>query len=198
MLEADVQIDWRVRLGLGLGGIGLIAMAIAACAWGDLDHSALASVLTVAGGLLAGVAAAGGPSPPAGPTPPTILPLLLVAALAGAGGSGCGACVAERGVVSAVEAGLTAADSTVGDEGGEEWARALSVARGAADLGAAAVDGCELQRDGAGWAAWVQLALEVVVDLVERFGGAAEGEMPATAPPDLLAAREALAAEVAR
>jgi len=187
-----MQIDWRVRLGLGIIGGSLIALAIAASAWGDLDQSIVASVLTVAGGLLAGVAAAGGPSPP-------VVPLvLLAAALAGAGGSGCGACVAERGVVSAVEAGLTAADSEVGDEGGEEWARALSVARGAADLGAAAVDGCELARDGAGWAAWVGLALEVVVDLVERFGGAAEGELPATAPPSLLAAREALAAEVAR
>ena len=186
-----MQIDWRVRLGLGIIGGSLIALAIAASAWGDLDQSIVASVLTVAGGLLAGVAAAGGPSPP-------VVPLLLLAALAGSGATGCGACVAERGVVSAVEAGLTAADSTVGDEGGEEWTRALDVARGAADLGAAAVDGCELARDGAGWAAWVGLALEVVVDLVERFGGAAEGELPATAPPSLLAAREALAAEVAR
>lgn len=177
-------LDWRIRLALVVGGVVLVGLAIAGDAWGDLDLEVAMSALTALGALLAGVGIAGGRGGAAA--------VVLVAAL---GASGCGAaCQTERTVVDALGAGITAADGVVGDQGGEEYDLARTITLGAHQLGVAAVDACELVRDGAGWQAWVSLALEAAMSLAATIDGAGP-DISGPVPLELATAIELLEIE---
>jgi len=94
--------------------------------------------------------------------------------------TGCGAapqCTTERAIAAAYVAGIVAADESLGDDVDEETQEALRIAGGVADLGTAAVDACEVLRDGEGWQRWVGLALEASASVLARF--------PGDVPPEL-------------
>jgi len=207
-----MQLDWRVRLGVALLG----AVALAGAAWGDLGSDTVGMVLGIVGGLLGGVGLAGGgtsarqaPRPPSDDAVTPIEtplprprggdgPLALLLALAlGASLTACGAapCQTERGIVSALDAGAQAAEAAIPDDAGDDVDLALQLTRGAVLLGQAAVDGCDLARDGAGWQAWVGLALEAAGGLAAMFGGAGPERLPAEPPPALAGAVLLLEAE---
>ena len=116
--------------------------------------------------------------------------------------TGCGAapCATERSVVSALDLGVSVADHQLADSGASGWEEASRYSHGAVELGRAAVDGCELLRDGAGWEAWVTMALEAAGSLAAIFGGAdpdAEAA-PAEPPTELSEAIRLLEAEESR
>ncbi len=110
--------------------------------------------------------------------------------------SGCGRCVVERGVVDALDAGIAAAETSIGDDVDEDSQLALRAARGATIVGDSAVDGCERLRDGGelGWQTWVGLALEATTGLVEVITGAGDSTTTEV-PPELAHAVEVLEAE---
>lgn len=177
-------LDWRLRFALIVGGVVLVGVTLAGAAWGDLDLEAAMQALTALGALLAGVGIAGGRGAAA---------VVLVAAI---GASGCGAaCQTERTVVDALGAGITAADGVVGDQGGEEYDLARTITLGAHQLGDAAVDACELVRDGAGWQAWVSLALEAAMSLAATIDGAGPADVAGPVPTELATAIELLEIE---
>ena len=182
-----MQLDWRIRLALVVVGGAIAIAAIAGASWGGLDEDAVTAALAVVGSLLAGLGIAGGPSASAGAST-----VLLLVALAG---SACAPCVAEQAVVSALDVGLSAADEAVGDASTEEYRDAMSYANGAVLLGRAAVEACELARDGAGWQAWVGLALEAAMGVASHFGGAADGDIPSEPPDGLTSAIAMLRSE---
>ena len=82
----------------------------------------------------------------------------------------------------------------MGDDVDEETQEALNIAGGVASLGAAAVNACELLREGGGWQQWVGLALEAVRGVGALFTGAADETAPAPAPGELERAIELLEA----
>ena len=108
--------------------------------------------------------------------------------------SGCGRCVAERGIVDALSAGIGAVDQSVGDSQDDDARLALDASRGAVLLGDAAVDSCEMLRDGRadGWESWVGLALEAAYGLVQIFTSAGPADDFGEVPPELLRAIDAL------
>ena len=55
-----MQLDWRVRLGLIVGGAVVVAVAIAGAAWGALDSEIVDDALKMAGTFLAGLGIASG------------------------------------------------------------------------------------------------------------------------------------------
>ena len=116
--------------------------------------------------------------------------------------TGCGAapCTTERSVVSALDIGVAVADRQLADSGASGWEDASRYSHGAVELGRAAVDGCEILRDGAGWQAWVTMALEAAESLAAIFGGAdSDAEAaPAEPPPELSEAIRLLEAEESR
>jgi len=180
-------LDLRIRLALVIGGVIIAVVALAGSSWGSLalDYE---RVLTVLGALLAGLGVAGGPSKGAA------VVLLMASALTT---GGCGArCVTERNVVNALGAGI-AASSAVVPENAASVREALGHASAVTGLGRAAVDACELLRDGAGWQAWVELALEAAVGLAAHFGGAADS-LPSEPPDELGVAIRALELELER
>ena len=169
-------LDWRIRLALVIGGVLVIGLAIAGDAWGDLDLGSWHPLLVGIGSLLVGIGGAGGRGAAAAG-------LLLAVSW---GLSGCGAaCQTERTVVDALGEGLEAADTIAGDQGGEEYERASYYAHGAHALGAAAVDACELVRDGAGWQAWVGLALEAARAVAGLIDGAGPADVTQPVPAEL-------------
>lgn len=105
---------------------------------------------------------------------------------------GCGTCALERGIHSVVDAGVEAAEREVPEEGRDE----MEIARGITDVAGAAVQACELLRDGAGWQQLVTLMLEATTGAIAQFTGAADEEA-GDPPPELLEAHAALEAEVA-
>jgi hypothetical protein len=52
--------DWRVRLGLIVGGAVVVAVAIAGAAWGGLDSALVGDLLKMVGSFVAGLGIAGG------------------------------------------------------------------------------------------------------------------------------------------
>jgi len=113
--------------------------------------------------------------------------------------SGCGRCIAERGVVDALGAGLAAAESSIGGDLDEDAQLALRTARGVTIVGDVAVGACERLRDDEeiGWQTWVGLALEATTGLVELITGAGDFRAEAV-PPELAHAVELLEAEAYR
>ena len=55
-----MQFDWRVRLGLVIGGAVIVAVAIAGASWGALDSELVDDALKMVGALLAGLGIASG------------------------------------------------------------------------------------------------------------------------------------------
>jgi hypothetical protein len=184
---------WTLRIiALVFGAIAVSAVVAQAVRGEPIDATAIVlAIVTAISGFLAGAAAQRPPSPSGG-AGGGVGVVLLLAAL---GSQACAPCLAESAVVSALDAGVTAADDAVGDAGGEDFDTAIDISRGAVALGRAAVEGCGLLRDGAGWEQWVGLALETAVGLAAHFGAAAEGDIPATPPEELTAAITALRAE---
>ena len=114
----------------------------------------------------------------------------------GIAATGCGAaCQTERTVVDALGAGIVAADVVVGDQGGEDYDTASMIAIGAHELGKAAVDACELLRDGEGWQSWVALALEAARGVAAMIDGAGPADVREPVPQELAHAIELLEAE---
>lgn len=113
--------------------------------------------------------------------------------------SGCGAaCQTERAVVDALGVGMTAADVAVGDDASPEYERASMIAHGAQQLGSAAVDACELLRDGAGWKVWVESALESAFWVAGLIDGATPEDIDGPVPIELLRAIAMLEYEATR
>lgn len=56
-----MQFNWKVRLGMVIGGAVIVAVALAGAAWGALDPGIVRDALTLIGGLLGGLGIAGGP-----------------------------------------------------------------------------------------------------------------------------------------
>jgi len=179
-------LDWRLRLALIVGGVVLVCVTLAGAAWGDLDLETAMQSLTALGALLAGVGIAGGKGGAAA--------ALVIVAVSGLGGCGA-ACQTERTVVDALGAGITAADGVVGEQGGEEYDLARTITLGAHQLGEAAVDACELLRDGVGWQAWVSLALEATMSLAATIDGAGPADIAGPVPLELTTAIELLEIE---
>jgi hypothetical protein len=102
---------------------------------------------------------------------------------------GCGAaCQTERSIVDATELGIAATDAMVGDRGGEDYERVSLIAHGAHQLGSAAVDACELARDGAGWQVWVEFTLESLTWMYRFIIGAGPADIGDPPPIELLRA----------
>lgn len=182
-------LDWRVRLGLVITGGVLVGLALAGAAWGRLDLGAAMQALTGFGALLAGVGLAGGKGP-------GVLLFALALSTAACGGiQRPGACATERVIVDALGAGLGAADAMVGDRGGENYDIARTATLGAHQLGDVAVDACELLRDGAGWQAWVALALEAAGSLAAAIDGHGPEQIEGPVPEELRRAITLLEAE---
>jgi hypothetical protein len=131
--------------------------------------------------------------------PPDSLVLALAVGGAALLSAGCGRCVLERGIVDALGAGITAAETSIGDDVDEDARLALRTARGVTIVGDSAVDACELLRDGEelGWQTWVGLALEATTGLVEVITGASDPRADAV-PPELAHAVEVLETEAYR
>lgn len=188
MLSFIQQLSVTTRIVLICAVALLVGGFLALDALTDFDPGPYLQLATIGLGCFGvGVATASGPVARGGGGA-----VLLMLALSS---QACAPCVAEQAVVSALDVGLTAADEAVGDDGGDDWDQALSIARGTSLLGAAAVEACELARDGAGWQAWVGLALEAAVGVAAHFGGAGD-PAPSTPPAELTAAISALTAEI--
>jgi len=190
-----MQIDWRVRLALVIGGVVLVGVALAGAAWGALDEGIVQSVVTVIGGLLTGIGLAGGPSRGAG------VAVLILAVLPLT--SGCGAaCQTERTLVDLAGGGIDAAASALdwepsGDGLGDDPSDldvAMTAARATAALGSTLVDACENLRDEAGWQEWLVDMLAGAAGVASIFTGAADGDVPDEVPGELLEAIDALEA----
>lgn len=212
--------NWGVVVGVVVVGLVTLARALTRerlTAAADKLVSALAAVgmavgvLLVAGtdpakaviiGLFASAASAGLIDAirdviPKAKVPPLLPLMVLFLALSSAS---CGRCVAERGIVDALSAGIGAVDQSVGDTQDDDARLALDASRGAVLLGEAAVDSCEMLRNGSadGWESWVGLALEAAYGLVGIFTSAGPEPMssPGEIPPELLRAVDLLGGSV--
>ncbi len=99
-----------------------------------------------------------------------VLALLLLSVTGCAGVQRPNACVAEDGVVTVVDAALSAAQAVVPEGQSEEFDEAVEFTRGAIGLGNAAVSACIAVRDSGGWAAWASTALQatsVILDILK-------------------------------
>lgn len=95
--------------------------------------------------------------------------LMFASAISGCAGHPC---LAERSTVAALGVAVELAEGAI-PEGVDGRDEALDAARAAVQLGAGAVDGCEVLRDNAGWRAWLAIAVDVVgviLDLVQSRG----------------------------
>lgn len=189
-----MQLDLGFRLALVVGGVIVIAVALAGAAWGALDNGLVQQVVTIAGGLLAGLGLAGGPSKGAGAAG-----LLLAFALVAGGCNGqhptAADCTVEGRVVEGLGQGIDAAARIAGDRGGERFDEAIRYARGAQLLGQFAVGACRNLRDGAGWQVWVGTALEAAGAVASFFGAAGPEDLPDAPPPALTSAITQLQAQ---
>ena len=184
-----MKLSVPLRMTLTICGTVMAVAAMTFAYLGGTDipvGTIVAAVVALLGSLAAGLGIAGGPSPRGG-IGAGLLALVFFA--------GCAPCVAEQAIVSAVDVGLDAAESSVGDAGGEDWERSLGIARGASLLGIAAVDACELVRDSAGWQAWVGLALETAGAVAAHFGAADDPGRPQDPPDELVSALSMLEGE---
>jgi hypothetical protein len=187
MTEQQKQVFWK---SITFGGmacatllvLGLATLSVVSGAELDFGEAATPATVILAAFILRrrnGESKNGGSAPLAG----AVLLALMVPALAG-----CGApCTTERAIVSAVDVGIASADTALGDDIDEETQQALYIAGGVASLGNAAVEACELLRDGGGWQQWVGLAFEAATGLLAHFTGAPDGDAP-DAPPELVEA----------
>lgn len=89
-----MEFDWRIRLGLVIGGVVIVGVALAGAAWGALDSDLVQQALALIGGLLGGLGIAGGRGRGAG-----VMALLLCAGM-------MTACTQHRAQV-AVQSSLT-------------------------------------------------------------------------------------------
>lgn len=109
---------------------------------------------------------------------------------------GCGAtCQAERDVVSALDAGVSAAEEQLRDSDADGWEDMARYSRGAVLLGDAVVSSCDFLRDDSGWEQWIMMALESATGLAAIFGGAGPEDAPPMPPPELSEAIRLLEAE---
>jgi len=155
----------------------------------------LSAVFAGLGALLAGIGIAAGPSK-RGPGTFMILFFLFLS------NSSCAAmqrgtsnpCDIQNNIVSALGVGVASVEVLPGTDS-EEWNDALKYANGVVQLGHAAIRGCELMRNGAGWQQWIALALETTMSIMARFGAAGPADLPPTAPLELERAFLLLGAE---
>ena len=96
-------------------------------------------------------------------------------------------CETEERLVGVFDAGIHAAGTVLEGEADDE----LAIAHGITNLGRAAVAGCILLRDGAGWQQWVGLAMEVAVGLHGLISGSSNEHVDEV-PPELAEAIDAL------
>lgn len=178
-----MQLDWRIRLALVIGGVVVVAVALAGAAWGSLDGPLVHEALTVVGGILAGLGLAGGPSRGAGAA---LLILALSAPLAACASwqepGPAGACETETAVVDGLEAArgavapLIPADVIVDLDHSLEAGRAL-------------VATCEAARDRAAWQGWVGPALSLAQSIAgiisHHAGSKSKGVASAPSVPSL-------------
>lgn len=184
------KLTWQEVVSKGIPIIGLVVLAIVLCL---LIHLGSEGGITVEQALLVcgGVAAIFGikyrrNGNGTGTTAAGAL-LLCITALTGCAGyrPPDNACETENLVVASLAAGLDAAESVVGDRGGEEWETTFTAARGTLLLGTEAIRACELARDGAGWQQWVGLALEAALSVAAFINGAGPADVVGTVPPEL-------------
>lgn len=188
-----MQLSKVTRIVLIISAVVLVLGLAAMAVWSGSELD-LVEVLGAVGPLIAGVLAGLGIAGGRGSAAVMLLAVALGTS-ACAGAQRPDACETERVIVDSLGAGLHAADMVVGDRGGEHYGRARVATLGALELGDAAVDACELLRDGAGWQAWVALALEAAGSLAAAIDGAGPADTAEPVPPELERAIELLEAE---